>query len=71
VPKALKDRVSEVLLEINPAHQIVRILIRELDGSTTDFHFSEIEENVPVQDSLFHFSPPPGVETIQDEPMAQ
>src|SRR6185437_1362736 len=53
VPKALKDRVSEVLLEINPARQIVRILITELDGSTTDFHFSQIEENVPVQDSLF------------------
>lgn len=71
VPKALKDRVSEVLLEINPAHQIVRILIRELDGSTTDFHFSQIEENIPVQDSLFRFTPPPGVETIQDEHVAQ
>jgi outer membrane lipoprotein carrier protein len=71
IPKALKDRVSEVLLEINPANQIVRILIRELDGSTTDFRFSHIEENVPVQDSLFRFTPPPGVETIQDEHVAQ
>lgn len=71
VPKALKDRVSEVLLEINSTHQIVRILIRELDGSTTDFHFLQIEENVPVGDSLFRFTPPPGVETIQDEPVAQ
>jgi outer membrane lipoprotein carrier protein len=71
IPKALKDRVSEVLLEINAAHQIARILIRELDGSTTDFHFSEIQENVPVQDSLFRFTPPPGVETIQDEQVAQ
>lgn len=71
IPKALKDRVSEVLLEISPAHQIVRILITELDGSTTDFHFSQIEENVPVQDSLFRFTPPPGVETIQDEHVSQ
>jgi outer membrane lipoprotein carrier protein len=71
VPKALKERVSEVLLEINSNHQIVRILIRELDGSTTDFHFSQIEENVPVQDSLFRFTPPPGVETIQDEHVDQ
>jgi outer membrane lipoprotein-sorting protein len=58
-------------LEIDPAHQIARILIRELDGSTTDFHFAKIEENVPVQDSLFRFTPPPGVETIQDEQVAQ
>ena len=71
IPKALRDRVSEVLLEVNPKDQIVRILIRELDNSTTDFHFSQIEENVPVQDSLFRFTPPPGVETIQDEPVAQ
>lgn len=71
IPKALKDRVSEVLLEVNSTHQIVRILIRELDGATTDFHFSQIQENVPVADSLFRFSSPPGVETIEDEHVAQ
>lgn len=71
IPKNMKDRVSEVLLEINPARQIVRIFIQEIDGTTTDFHFSQIEENVPVQNALFHFSPPPGVETITDDHVAQ
>jgi outer membrane lipoprotein carrier protein len=71
VPKAMKDRISEVVLEISPAHQIIRILIHEIDGTSTDFRFSDIEENVPVQDSLFRFTPPPGVETIQDERVAQ
>src|ERR1700753_2079138 len=52
VPKALKDRVSEVVMEISPEHQIRRILIHGVDSTTTDFRFSQIEENVPVQDSL-------------------
>jgi outer membrane lipoprotein carrier protein len=71
VPKAMKDRVSDTLIEVSPSHQIVRIVIQEVDGTTTDFRFSQIEENVPVQDSLFRFSPPPGVETITDDHMAQ
>ena len=71
VPKSMEDRISEVVLEISPAHQILRILIREVDGTTTDFQFSQIEENVPMQDTLFRFTPPPGVETIQAERVAQ
>ena len=67
VPKSMEDRISDVLLEISPAHQIVRIVIHEVDGSSTDFRFTNLEENVPVQDSLFRFTPPPGVETIEDE----
>ena len=71
IPKTMRDRVSELLLEVTPEHQIVRILIREVDGTSTDFRFSQIEENVPVQDGLFHFTPPPGVEVLQDDKVAQ
>ena len=71
VPKSMKDSISDVLLEISPAHQIVRILIHGVDGTSTDFRFSSIEENVPVQDSLFRFTPPPGVETIEDSRVTQ
>jgi outer membrane lipoprotein carrier protein len=71
VPKGMQDRLSEVLLELSPARQIVRILIREVDGSTTDFHFSNLQENVPVPDNLFHFSPPPGVQIIEQSQIAQ
>ena len=67
IPRNMKDRISEVLLEVNAAHQLARILVREIDGTTTDFHFSEFEENIPVADSLFRFVPPPGVETIQED----
>ncbi len=71
VPRGLKDRVSEVVLEISATSQIHRIVLHGLDGMTTDFRFSQMEENVPVQDSLFRFTPPPGVETFQDNQVAQ
>jgi outer membrane lipoprotein carrier protein len=71
VPRGMKDRVSEVLLEVSPANQLHRIVLHGLDGMTTDFRFSQMEENVPVLDSLFRFIPPPGVETFQDNQVAQ
>ena len=71
VPKAMADRISEVILEVSPANQIVRLVIQATDGSTTDFRFSRIEENVAVPDGFFHFVPPPGVVTIPDEQTGQ
>jgi outer membrane lipoprotein carrier protein len=70
-PKTLKDRISEVVMEISPEHQIRRILIHGTDSTTTDFRFSQIEEDIPVQDSLFRFVPPPGVPVFEDSQVAQ
>jgi outer membrane lipoprotein carrier protein len=67
VPKGMEDRVQRVLLEITPADQIGLIRIEELDGSTTEFVFQDIEENVPIKASLFHFTPPQGVEVIEGQ----
>lgn len=71
VPKMMKDRVSSVILEISPSNQIRRIVINGVDDTVTDFRFSQIEENVPVQDSLFRFTPPPGVQTLEDSQVTQ
>lgn len=67
VPKAMANRVSQVLLEITPDSRIARILIEEVDGSTTEYQFSDQEENIAVNDQRFHFSPPPGVEVIKGD----
>lgn len=67
VPKAVADRVSEVLIEITPSRQISRIQIEEADGSSTEYRFSKQKENVRIGDEPFHFTPPPGVETIDGE----
>jgi outer membrane lipoprotein carrier protein len=57
--------ITQVLMEVAPDGRFVRIEIAGEDGSTTQFHFSDQRENVPVSDQSFHFSPPPGVETIE------
>ena len=67
VPKALADRVSQVLLEITSGNQIARIVIEEVDGATTEYRFSQQKENLAIGDERFRFSPPPGVETIEGE----
>ena len=62
VPKTMADRVSEVELEITPLDQISRIILTEVDGTTTEFRFASIKENLELGDERFHFAPPPGVE---------
>src|SRR6202451_1841697 len=67
VPQALADRVSEILVEITPEHRIARIMINEVDGSTTEYRFSDQKENAAIPDGKFKFRPPAGTETVQGE----
>jgi outer membrane lipoprotein carrier protein len=64
IPKGMEDRVSQVLLEITPERSISRIVIEELDGSTTEFRFRNQRENVEVAEGQFRFKPPAGVEVM-------
>ncbi len=64
VPKAMADRIASVLFEVSPAGEIRRIVVNEIDGSTTEFQFANQKENVPVPDERFRFKPPPGVELV-------
>ena len=66
-PKGMEDRVQQVLLEITPNDEISRILVEELDGSTTEFQFSDIQQNVAVKPDMFRFAPPPGVEVVEGQ----
>jgi outer membrane lipoprotein carrier protein len=67
VPQAMAGQATEVQLEITPSDQIVRIILVEADGATTEFRFAEWKENVELSDSRFQFTPPPGVETVEGE----
>ena len=67
VPKGMEDRAQRVLLEITRDGQIVGIRIEELDGSVTEFRFSDFEENVAVKPDLFRFTPPAGVEVVEGQ----
>jgi outer membrane lipoprotein carrier protein len=65
VPQGLANQVSEIVLEINPAHEIVRIILQDVDGSATEYRFTEQKEGVAVADGKFEFKPPAGTETVE------
>jgi len=64
-PKGMEDRISLVVLEVTPEGRIDRIEIEEVGGAVTDFRFTDVSENIPVAENLFHFSPPAGVEVVE------
>jgi outer membrane lipoprotein carrier protein len=66
VPKAMADRVNQVLLEVTPQNRLERIVIKEADGSTAEYRFSNPQENVKIGDENFKFQPPSGVEVIDE-----
>jgi outer membrane lipoprotein carrier protein len=67
VPAALADRISEILLEVTPEHRISRIVMNEVDGSVTEYRFTDQKENEAIPDGRFAFTPPAGTETVESE----
>ncbi len=67
VPQALSDRVNEILIEVTPEHRITRIVMNEVDGSVTEYRFSDQKEDEVIPDGRFKFSPPSGTETVESE----
>jgi outer membrane lipoprotein carrier protein len=65
VPVGMEDRVSMLLLESDGQGFLRRIVMQELDGSTTEFRLENQRENVPVSDGEFNFHPTAGVEVLQ------
>jgi outer membrane lipoprotein carrier protein len=68
VPQAMAEQASEIVLEVSPDHRIVRIVIDQVDGSVTEYRFSEQKENDAIPEGRFRFSPPAGTETV-DSPV--
>ncbi|MGD0697142.1 MAG: outer membrane lipoprotein carrier protein LolA [Terriglobia bacterium] len=59
-----EDEFREVLMELTPAFDLRRLVIRSPDQSTMEFTFDHIERNVPLKPAIFTFTPPPGTEVI-------
>jgi outer membrane lipoprotein carrier protein len=64
VPKGMGQRVRRLTLVVTAAGVIESMKIEETDGATTDFIFSDIQENAPVPSSDFRFTPPAGVAVV-------
>jgi outer membrane lipoprotein carrier protein len=71
VPRNMTDRISDVIFEVTPEGRFDRLIAQEVDGTTTEFRFTNEKDNVPVSDSKFRFSPPPGVETVEASELGQ
>jgi outer membrane lipoprotein carrier protein len=61
IPKGLADRVQSLTLNVTPTGAIQQMTLEETTGATTAFTFSDLTENIPVKDTDFAFTPPPGV----------
>src|SRR2546421_11929352 len=64
-PKRKTD-FEEILMEVDPgAYLIRRLVLAHMDGSRSEFIFSDIRTNTGVRASMFDFKLPPGVEVVQ------
>ena len=68
IPKGMAQRLKQLTLTITPTGLIHSIRLEEIDGSATEFTFSNIEENIPIPISEFTFTPPAGVTVVNGLP---
>jgi len=68
IPKGMEERVKSLALKVTAAGAIEGIRMEEVSGAVTEFAFSGMEENVPVKDSDFVFTPPAGVTVVNGLP---
>lgn len=66
VPRFMQT-VTGVIMEIAPGGSIVRLVVDGADGSTTEYRFDDQKENQEIADRQFQFTPPPGVQVIEEE----
>jgi outer membrane lipoprotein carrier protein len=68
VPKGMAQRVKLLTLGVTAAGAIETMRLEEVDGAVTEFAFSGMQENVPVKDADFVFTPPSGVAVVNGLP---
>lgn len=69
VPKGMEQRIHALSVTCDPATGIISDLrLEEIDGAVTEFHFTNLHENIPLNDSEFRFVPPEGVVIIDGLP---
>lgn len=68
VPKGMAQRVKLLTLGVTSDGAIGTMRIEEVDGSVTEFAFSDLKENATVNESDFVFTPPAGVDIVNGLP---
>ena len=65
--KGFEEEYHQVLMTVSPQFDIRRLVVILPDQSTMEFSFDQIVRDVPVNRSLFRFTPPPGTEVIDQQ----
>lgn len=68
VPKGMAQRVHLLTLVVTSTGAIARMKLEETDGATTEFSYSNLEEDIAVPASDFIFTPPPGIPVVTSQP---
>ncbi len=63
-PRGMEQRIRSVILTVDAQGTIHGLRLEQTDGAITSFTFTDIHENLPAPDALFHFTPPPGVSVV-------
>src|SRR5579872_5482399 len=64
LPKSDKLPYTEVSFLTAPDFSIRRLEVKGQDNSVLRFTFENEKKDPPIQDALFHFTPPPGAEYV-------
>jgi outer membrane lipoprotein carrier protein len=67
---AMGEQIRDVVLEMDPEAHLVRVLIHEPGNLETEFRFGNWQENIPIPEDKFHFSPPQGVAVVDEDKLA-
>ena len=67
---AMGEEISDVILEIDPQSYLVRVVIRQPGNLETEFRFGNWQENISIPPDKFHFTPPQGVEIVDEDKLA-
>lgn len=68
VPRGMEQRVRELALDVDASGEIQKLRLEELDGSATEFTFSDLTENAPIAAKEFTFAAPAGVAVVDGLP---
>ncbi len=64
VPRTPDPEIDHVLLDVDDAARIRAIALTDAQGNRSEFAFDRFRENVGLDDSLFRFQVPRGVEVV-------
>lgn len=64
VPRKADPEVQWVTLDVDASDRIRAIAVMDAQGNRSRFEFDGIRENVGLEDGLFQFRPPAGVEVV-------